>query len=200
MTCNAPLSAGLERALRTAAQAHAGQHRKGTDLPYIQHPFAVALVLQRLGYPDDVLQAAALHDAVEDTPLTIERVTECFGAAVARHVAFCSEIKRDEMGRVRPWLQRKQEHLERLRHAPAEARAIALADKWHNLFSIRIDLSAGLPVWDRFNAPRADWLQLTRRFIEALPEVDPPDERLSHLAACCLQELEDLETGAVPSG
>ena len=62
------LSPLVERAHRVAVIAHRSQHRKATTIPYIMHPFAVALILQRHGWTEDhVIIAAILHDVVEDT-------------------------------------------------------------------------------------------------------------------------------------
>ena len=54
------LSKRLDTALRTAAWAHeqAGQHRKGSDIPYIMHPFAVLLLATNFTEDEDTLRAA----------------------------------------------------------------------------------------------------------------------------------------------
>src|SRR5262245_5252668 len=57
----------LEHALRFAAEAHQGQVRKKTTIPYITHPFHVALILERHGFDEDTLVTALLHDVVEDS-------------------------------------------------------------------------------------------------------------------------------------
>ena len=164
----------LDDALRWAAIWHDGQHRKAVAVPYIQHPMAVALMLDRLGFPESVVIAGLLHDAVEDTAATFEDVRVRFGEEVAALVAHCSERKRDEQGRSRPWEDRKRDHLESLRGSPTEARAIALADKLHNLQSIARDLDEGRPVWEHFNAPRDRVLWYYGAAIEALGDADDP--------------------------
>jgi GTP pyrophosphokinase len=75
----------LYRAYELAAEAHEGQVRVSGD-PYIQHPVAVATILAELGMDDVTVAAALLHDAVEDTGLTIEDITKEFGAEVASMV------------------------------------------------------------------------------------------------------------------
>ena len=55
-----------------AEQAHEGQLRK-TGEPYITHPVAVATIVAELGLDARSVAAALLHDAVEDTGLTLER-------------------------------------------------------------------------------------------------------------------------------
>ena len=180
---SALLSTRLDRALRWAATWHDGQHRKASPVPYIQHPTAVALMLDRLGYPEDVVIAGLLHDAAEDTEATLDDIRERFGERVAALVGHCSERKRDDRGASRPWIDRKREFLDALSAAPSEARAIVLADKLHNLRSIAIDLEDGLPVWDRFNAPRDRVLWYYGAVIDAARAAGDP--RLDTLDAQC---------------
>src|SRR4051794_19721279 len=61
----------IVRAYQLADSAHEGQVRRSGD-PYIQHPLAVATILAELGLDDITLSAALLHDAVEDTGLTLD--------------------------------------------------------------------------------------------------------------------------------
>ncbi|NOY61323.1 MAG: HD domain-containing protein, partial [Calditrichaeota bacterium] len=60
----------MEKAIIFAARAHHNQFRKRGDIPYITHPFTVALILQKQGYSRDVVIAGLLHDTVEDTSVT----------------------------------------------------------------------------------------------------------------------------------
>jgi guanosine-3',5'-bis(diphosphate) 3'-pyrophosphohydrolase len=61
--------ATIERAISIAAEAHAGQFDKANQ-PYILHPLRVMLRLST----DQQRIAAALHDVVEDTPVTLDRL------------------------------------------------------------------------------------------------------------------------------
>ena len=61
----------IERAYEVARDAHKDQVRRSGD-PYIAHPLGVALILADLGLDDVTLAAALLHDAVEDTSLTLD--------------------------------------------------------------------------------------------------------------------------------
>lgn len=68
----------LEKAIEIAARAHAGQYDKAGE-PYILHPLRVLLSLKTA----DEQMAAALHDVVEDTPMTFEDLeAEGFSSAV----------------------------------------------------------------------------------------------------------------------
>ena len=75
----------MERAFRLAEVAHEGQKRlSGED--YIEHPLAVADILADLHLDTITLEAALLHDTVEDTPVTSQDIQEGFGEEVARIV------------------------------------------------------------------------------------------------------------------
>ena len=69
----------INQALEFAAQAHLKQIRKGTDIPYITHPYAVGMILARSGCPESVVIAGILHDTVEDTDVTLESIRCAFG-------------------------------------------------------------------------------------------------------------------------
>ena len=77
-----PTSSDPERALRWARQAH-GSQRYG-QRSYVCHLTDVVRATLRMGWSSrDALVAAALHDVVEDTDVTIEQVRERFGCEVA---------------------------------------------------------------------------------------------------------------------
>lgn len=188
-------STTLERALRWAAVCHRGQVRRGGDVPYVEHVLAVALILDRLGFPEDVVVAGLLHDAVEDTEATLEQVRQRFGPEVAAIVGHCSEVKTDARGQKRPWIDRKTDHLEALTAAPVAARAVVLADKLHNLLSIQLDLHDGRPVWSTFHAGRAQVLWYYRATIQ---RCGAGDDRLETLARHCRELLAAIEVDPVP--
>src|SRR5215204_5537826 len=78
-------STRLLRALTFAAAKHRDQRRKGNhQAPYINHPIEVATLVATVGGVDDiaVLQAAILHDTIEDTDATPEEIGREFGADV----------------------------------------------------------------------------------------------------------------------
>jgi len=83
----------VTRAYRVAEQAHEGQLRK-TGEPYITHPLAVAAILAKLGLDDITLAAALLHDAVEDTSVTLDDIEVSFGAPVAQIVDGVTKLDR----------------------------------------------------------------------------------------------------------
>jgi GTP pyrophosphokinase len=83
----------VRKAYEVAAAAHDGQVRVSGD-PYIQHPLAVAAILADLGLDDVTLAAALLHDAVEDTGLTLAQVIAEFGNEVAAIVDGVTKLDR----------------------------------------------------------------------------------------------------------
>ncbi len=121
----------VNRAIEVAAKAHRNQVRKGTDIPYIAHPYAVGLMLARSGCSDEVVAAGILHDTIEDTELTEQDLRREFGEEVASIVVGCSEPDRSHS-----WEERKEHTLAYMPTAPWEVRAVSCADKLHNLLSI----------------------------------------------------------------
>lgn len=184
----------MERAWRVAAVAHAGQHRKATEIPYLVHPAAVALILQRSGFVDErLLAAAVLHDVVEDTDWTLDKLRDQFPPEVLEIVDVLTEHKHDSQGVKRPWAERKGEKLARIASASLDSRAVWLADKRHNLETMAFDHIGDPGFWTRFNAPKKTLLKSYRDGIEAARHGDP---RLEHLADECLEILDQLEAAA----
>ncbi|HUZ10915.1 MAG TPA: bifunctional (p)ppGpp synthetase/guanosine-3',5'-bis(diphosphate) 3'-pyrophosphohydrolase, partial [Acidimicrobiales bacterium] len=83
----------IVRAGTVAARAHAGQFRKSGE-PYVTHPVAVAGIVAELGLDAPTIAAALLHDAVEDTGLTLESLAGEFGPVVARVVDGVTKLDR----------------------------------------------------------------------------------------------------------
>ena len=181
----------LHRAILFAAAAHRDQYRKGSQIPYLSHPLSVALILARLGFDDEVLAAAVLHDVLEDTPATVEQLRQQFGARVADLVDWTSETVTDARGGKRPWEDRKRDKVAKLASAPLEAKALALADALHNAVATLHELQQDGPkVWHKFNAPPERRLAHLRALLAACQHDDP---RVRRLAEECQQVLAELE-------
>ena len=111
----------LESAFLLARSAHHGPAREGdTD---IDHPLAVAEVLQRNGFDEQVVAAALLHDVVEDTSLDLDSIASEFGPEVCVLVAEMTE----DPG-IESYPERKAEHRARVSR-DRRAAAIYAADK-----------------------------------------------------------------------
>ena len=136
----------IEKAIQLAVEAHAGQVRKGTLVPYVTHPYTVGMMLARAGCSNEVVAAGILHDTVEDTYVTLDHIREQFGQRVASIVEGCSEPDKTAT-----WEERKRHTIEYLRTAPWEVRLVACADKVHNLRTIaEVQERIGGEVWRRF--------------------------------------------------
>lgn len=123
----------LREALETARKAHAGQLRRGSDgRPFIDHPMAVAERLYQLGYRDEVLAAALLHDVVEKSEIESGHLRERYGDAVADLVEALTE---DES--IEEYEERKREHRQRVGRIGGDAVAIFAADKLTNVAMLR---------------------------------------------------------------
>jgi GTP pyrophosphokinase len=85
----------IRRAGIAAINAHEGQLRR-TGEPYVTHPIAVAGITADLGLDETTIAAALLHDAVEDTGVTIQWLEEEFGAQVAAVVDGVTKLDRLE--------------------------------------------------------------------------------------------------------
>ena len=77
----------VEKAISFAAKAHQGLPRKGTQTPYILHPLEAAAIVSSLTDDLEVIAAAILHDVLEDTPITEERLRAEFGDRIADWVS-----------------------------------------------------------------------------------------------------------------
>jgi GTP diphosphokinase / guanosine-3',5'-bis(diphosphate) 3'-diphosphatase len=126
---DANLSA-LLTALHFAADKHRDQRRKSREAcPYINHPIEVAEILSRVGGVTDLatLQAAILHDTIEDTQTTAEELEARFGAEVRRLV---EEVSDDQS---LPKAERKRLQIECAPDLSPKAKLIKIADKISNV-------------------------------------------------------------------
>ena len=129
----------IENALLFATKAHAGKYRKGTDRPYIIHPIEVMSIVMHFTDDEDVLTAAVLHDTVEDTAVTIQRVEKEFGSRVAELVASVTEDKKRKLPPEATWRARKWEMLFRMKKAEWDVRIVWFADCLSNMRDIKMD-------------------------------------------------------------
>jgi len=80
-----------KEALALSIKAHEGQTRKSGE-PYVVHPILVAAITANISNDQMMVQAALLHDVVEDTDYTIEDLIELFGEDVAHMVEGLTKI------------------------------------------------------------------------------------------------------------
>jgi (p)ppGpp synthase/HD superfamily hydrolase len=138
----------LNKAIIYAVEKHAGQLRKGTQIPYIVHPMEVLALLNEMRADMTVIIAGVLHDTVEDTSATIDDIIREFGEDVAELVGNHTEDKS------KTWFQRKSQGLRELAEGSFDLKCLVLADKLSNVRNMYRDyMIEGDEYWDRFNAP-----------------------------------------------
>lgn len=150
------LTEKIAKALALAVEAHDGQKRKGTSIPYIAHPMGVASIALDHGADEEQAMAALLHDAVEDGGLHYaKRIREQFGDRVADIVDGCTDGVPDANGKKETWKPRKERYISHLRTAPDDVLLVSGSDKLHNARAIVEDLlRIGPAVFDRFTATK----------------------------------------------
>src|SRR5438105_6195548 len=131
----------ISRAYAEAANAHTGQLRNSGE-PYIEHPLSVAMIVAELGLDDVTIAAALLHDAVEDTKLSLDEIRSTFGNEVADIVDGVTKLER-----VRFDSKEAQQAATMRKMLVAMAKdlrvlIIKLADRLHNMRTI-----AAMPQW-----------------------------------------------------
>lgn len=157
----------MRRADQYAERAHAGQYRKGKPgapkIPYIEHPRAVARILhEEAGITDPViLQAALLHDTMEDCGVSHQNLVAEFGHDVADVVAELTNPKDFGPGGKAAW------QAEHARKMSARAAAVKTADKTANLR----DLVASPPDWDAVRKRR--YFDDAREVVQAMGQPHP---------------------------
>ena len=130
----------VNRAYETARRAHQN-HMRSSGEAYINHPIAVARIVADIGLDEVSLAAALLHDAVEDTEITLEDVRRGFGDEVADIVDGVTKLERLQFD------SREEQQAATMRKMlVAIARdirvlVIKLADRLHNMRTL-----AGMPV------------------------------------------------------
>jgi myo-inositol-1(or 4)-monophosphatase len=171
---NNPLNTELlDRAIVFAVRAHAGTERRGKGFPYIVHPLEAVEIVATMTSDQELLAAAALHDTVEDTDVTLAQIRAEFGDRVAELVALESDEPHEKNDSVDNWRARKQLALDRLKRASRDAKIVTLGDKLSNMRAIARDYAEqGDQLWNLFHAKNSkdhEWRY--RGLAEALREL-----------------------------
>ena len=150
---NKPLDTQLlDRAIVFAVKAHAGTERRGKGFPYIVHPMEAMEIVATMTPDQELLAAAALHDTVEDTDVTIGQIKAEFGERIAFLVAAESDDVVEGVSEEASWHSRKQAAIDRLARAPHDAKMVALGDKLSNMRAIARDYAVqGDKLWSLFH-------------------------------------------------
>ena len=123
----------IEKAYRIGREAHKDQVRKSGE-PYIIHPLWVGIILADLEMDKETIVAGMLHDAVEDTEMTLEDITQEFGEEVALLVDGVTKL--GQLSYAQDKLEVQAENLRKMFLAMAKdirVIIIKLADRLHNM-------------------------------------------------------------------
>ena len=150
------LTERIGQALTLAVEAHNGQLRKGTSIPYVAHVMGVASIALEFGADEDQAIAALLHDVLEDAGSHFAQIiAERFGERVLTIVQGCTDGVPDAAGRKTDWHERKRAYIAHLGQASEDVLLVSGSDKLHNARAILSDLhTIGVAVFERFSTKK----------------------------------------------
>lgn len=191
-------SKDLDKAFEVARTCHAGESRKTDDTPYISHLMGVSALIIEHGGSEVQAAAGLLHDTIEDTSMTHDRLVELVGKEVADIVLDCTDDANRKPNRdftpeqrLADWRDRKVKYLERLAHKPngTPSLLVVLADKVHNGETTARDIQRcrdeGRDIatfWANFNAGREQQQWWYRCLLDELSAKEWPPAALPLLA------------------
>jgi len=161
----------VDKAIKFAVDAHSGTERRGKAFPYVVHVLEAMSITASISRDPELLAAAALHDTVEDTIISLNDIRREFGDRVAELVKAETDIKSSG----KSWRERKQEAIDRLGSASRDAKTVAIGDKLSNMRAIAADYHRdGDKLWSLFHAPggRTDHEWHYRGLATALSELE----------------------------
>lgn len=142
----------LDRAIVFAVRAHHNTERRGKGFPYIVHPMEAVEIVATMTSDQELLAAAALHDTVEDTDVTVRQLREEFGDRIADLVHAESDQFTEGVSEEDSWHDRKQAAIDRLAAASHDAKIVAMGDKLSNMRAIWRDYQLrGDELWNIFH-------------------------------------------------
>jgi len=185
----------FSKAVSVANYAHYDQTRKGTEIPYIAHPLAVASLAIEFGATEDQAIAALLHDAIEDGGAEYKQVIlEAFGESILAMVQGCTDGVPDANGEKADWWDRKTAYLAHLEKASDDVLLVSGADKLHNARSIVIDLQEiGPAVFERFKAGMKGTLWYYRSLADVFTKRNSPMTKQLEAAVSQMEKLASHE-------
>lgn len=203
--CTPAEIAEIDRAFLLAEDVHSAQLRYSGQ-PYIIHPIAVANILVDLGMDAQSIEAALLHDTVEDTDVTLEQLKSEFGDEVAALVDGVTKL-----GKV-PLATREEFQAENLRkmllamYQDIRVIIIKLADRLHNMRTLDFmapqkkrdialeTLEIYAPIAHRLGirAAKEELEDLAIRFLDPIAYADI-EKSLDNMTRSRLEFLEDMK-------
>lgn len=181
--------------MRLAFVAHSTQCRRMDGQPFITHPVAVAQILARHGFDDTIVAAGYLHDTLEDTDISERYLSDNFGEEITHLVRTVTHAG-DEP---EIWVSAREQYIYQVEHGPIGAKAIAAADKIHNMTcmmeSIRIN---GPAMHDQFACSWQERLWYFQTLLERIqgtwshPIVDEFENVLIEFKICIADYIQPL--------
>lgn len=171
-------TAYVDKAIKFAVDAHANTERRGKGFPYVIHVLEAMEIVASITSDPELLAAAALHDTVEDTDVTIEQIRAEFGERVAAIVDSESDRFPEGIPEADSWRMRKQAAIDRLARASRDSKIVAMGDKLSNMRAIYRDyMRQGDALWSIFHAPggKPDHEWHYRGLVESLSELSDTD-------------------------
>lgn len=181
------ISGKINLALKVASKAHRNQTRKGTDIPYISHPVAAAMIVSEYTTDENTVVACILHDILEDVEPTVYSEADMrndFGDDIVEIVKGVSEDKTAGEPE-KPWIERKRGYLAHLDSIENEKPLIvSTADKIHSLTDILEEYDrVGDSIWQKFNASKDDELWFYDEFLKIIEKKRIPEQMKTDLSS-----------------
>jgi len=183
----------IQKAILKMVSLHDGQVRKGDNkTPYAVHPLEVAIILSRYTPSEELIAAALLHDALEDTGYTFEQLSEEFGEGVAYFVSLLTEDKSTQ-----DYWQRKINSLNKANEHKT-AKVIKSIDTLVNMKDlVTLIQEKGEKAWQVFNGSKEMKVNYFKTILESWKEEFPPELLVNYVSA--LKDLEHAENQATGS-
>lgn len=142
----------FRKAYEFAKNAHEGQLRESINTPYINHPLRVSEILYSVLNENDnqtldsdrgkfMIEAALLHDTIEDTSANYETILAIFGKETARLVMELTSDKKilneykDRLGSSEGRVEYMSEKIMKM---SGDALLVKLADRIHNIIDAKM--------------------------------------------------------------
>jgi len=142
----------LDKAIKFTVDAHKNQERRGRGTPYVIHVLEAVAIVETLTSDQELLAAAALHDVIEDTDVSIADLEREFGPRIARIVDEETSLGPAGLSEQATWYTRKLTAINNLKAANRETKIVAMGDKLSNMRAIYRDYHLiGDKLWERFH-------------------------------------------------
>ncbi len=169
------LTKNIQKAIIKAAVLHKDQERKEGDVPFIVHPYSVAMIVSNYTDDEDVIIGALLHDVLEDVPNYYESdMIRDFGEKITEIVKGVSEENdpnNENKDEKESWKDRKNNYVERLKTDSQESLMVCAADKIHNINSmIEAYKERGLSAFNKFNSSIEQRMEFHKNVFKVLKE------------------------------